>query len=63
MTASAATGVEIAYVDVAAGFAGHGIGSKRPYLHADGPDALHPTARGYRVYEKALTRALVYRGQ
>ena len=62
VTASAAAGVEITYVDVAAGFAGHGIGSKRPFLHADGPDALHPTARGYRVYAKALTRALVYRG-
>jgi len=52
--------VEITYVDVTAGFAGHGIGSERPFLHASGPEALHPTARGYRVYAKALTRALVY---
>ncbi|HEU4546114.1 MAG TPA: SGNH/GDSL hydrolase family protein [Microlunatus sp.] len=59
-TATAAAGVEISYVDVTAGFAGHGIGSERPYLHASGPEALHPTARGYRVYAKALTRALVY---
>ncbi len=60
VAASAAAGVEITYVDVVAGFAGHGIGSERPFLHATGPDALHPTARGYRVYAKALTRALVY---
>ena len=60
MAASAAAGVEISYVDVTAGFAGHGIGSERPFLHATGPEALHPTARGYRVYAKALTRALVY---
>jgi lysophospholipase L1-like esterase len=60
VAATAAAGVEISYVDVAAGFAGHGIGSERPYLHATGPEALHPTARGYRVYAKALTRALVY---
>ncbi|HVK34628.1 MAG TPA: SGNH/GDSL hydrolase family protein [Microlunatus sp.] len=60
VAATAATGVEISYVDVTAGFAGHGIGSERPYLHATGPEALHPTARGYRVYAKALSRALVY---
>lgn len=60
VAATAAGGVEISYVDVTAGFAGHGIGSKRPFLHASGPEALHPTARGYRVYAKALTRALVY---
>ncbi len=56
----AAAGAEIAYVDVTAGFAGHGIGSARPFLHASGPEALHPTARGYRVYAQALTRALIY---
>ena len=60
VAATAAAGVEITYVDVVAGFAGHGIGSERPFLHATGPEALHPTARGYRVYVKALTRALVY---
>jgi lysophospholipase L1-like esterase len=60
VAAAAAAGVEISYVDVTAGFAGHGIGSKRPFLHASGPEALHPTARGYRVYAKAMTRALVY---
>jgi hypothetical protein len=58
--ASAAAGAEITYVDVTAGFAGHGIGSERPFLHGSGPEALHPTARGYRVYAQALTRALVY---
>ena len=60
VAATAGAGVEISYVDVTAGFAGHGIGSERPFLHATGPDALHPTARGYRVYAKALSRALVY---
>ena len=60
VAANAAAGVEITYVDVTGGFAGHGIGSERPILHATGPEALHPTARGYRVYAKALTRALVY---
>lgn len=58
--ATALAGVEISYVDVTAGFDGHGIGSERPFLHATGPEALHPTPRGYRVYAKALTRALVY---
>jgi hypothetical protein len=44
--------------DVAAGFAGHGIGSRHPWVQASGPEALHPTARGYHVYAKALSRAL-----
>lgn len=61
VAATAARGADIRYVDVAAGFAGHGIGSRRPYLHATGTEALHPTARGYRVYAAALTRALAYR--
>ncbi len=61
VAATAAGGADIRYVDVAAGFAGHGIGSRRPYLHATGPEALHPTARGYRVYAAALTEALTYR--
>lgn len=56
---TAAAGVEITYVDVAGGFTGHGIGSRHPWVQASGPEALHPTARGYRVYAKALTRALV----
>ncbi len=61
VAATAAGGAEIRYVDVAPGFTGHGIGSRRPYLHASGPEALHPTARGYRVYAAALTGALAYR--
>lgn len=58
VAAVAGAGVDIAYVDVTAGFAGHGIGSERPYLHTSGPAAFHPTPRGYRMYAKALARAI-----
>ena len=54
----AAEAADIAYVDVTDGFAGHGIGSQRPYLNETGPDAFHPTAKGYRVYARALGEAL-----
>lgn len=51
-----ASGVPIAYVGV--DFAGHGIGSKRPWLNVSGSDAFHPTATGYGQYSGALVRLL-----
>ncbi len=50
--------VDIAYVDVTTRFAGHGLGSTTPFINGDGPDAFHPTARGYRAYTAALKAAL-----
>lgn len=56
--AAAAAGANIDYVDVTTGFDGHGIGSPHPYFVTTGPDAFHPTAKGYRVYATALREAL-----
>lgn len=50
--------VNIAYVDVTTRFAGHGLGSTTPFINGAGPDAFHPTARGYRAYASALKAAL-----
>jgi len=50
--------VNIVYVDVTAEFAGHGIGSKRPFINPDGLDAYHPNAAGYRAYAKAIFAAI-----
>lgn len=50
--------VNITYVDVTTRFAGHGLGSPKPFINADGPDAFHPTARGYRAYAAAVKAAL-----
>ena len=58
VAAAAAGGATISYVDVTAGFAGHGIGSAEPFLNTSGPDAFHPTASGYRVYATAIRSAL-----
>ena len=46
------------YVDVTEAFAGHGIGSKKPFINAEGPDAYHPNAAGYRAYTKAIFAAI-----
>lgn len=50
------SGVPITYVGV--DFAGHGIGSKSPWLNVSGIDAFHPTAAGYGQYSSALVRLL-----
>jgi lysophospholipase L1-like esterase len=59
--------VNIVYVDVEAEFSGHGIGSKKPFIHdlfIDGdpeqpdPNAFHPNAAGYRAYAKAIFAAI-----
>jgi lysophospholipase L1-like esterase len=50
------SGVPIAYVGV--DFAGHGIGSKAPWVNVSGTDAFHPTATGYGQYSSALVRLL-----
>ena len=49
-------GVPITYVGV--DFAGHGIGSKSPWLNVSGIDAFHPNAAGYGQYSSALVRLL-----
>ncbi|MEY9854296.1 lysophospholipase L1-like esterase [Leifsonia sp. EB41] len=51
-----AQGVPMTYVGV--DFAGHGIGSKKPWLNLSGIDAFHPTAAGYAQYANALVRLL-----
>jgi len=51
-----AKGVPMTYVGV--DFAGHGIGSKKPWLNVSGTDAFHPTATGYAQYANALVRLL-----
>jgi lysophospholipase L1-like esterase len=58
VTAAAATGINIVYVDVTDEFAGHGIGSEEPFIHADGEDAYHPNADGYGAYARAIFAAI-----
>ena len=58
VAAAQARGVNIVYVDVTAQFAGHGIGSTKPFIHPDGADAYHPNAAGYRAYAKAIFAAI-----
>jgi lysophospholipase L1-like esterase len=53
-----AAGIDIVYVDVTAEFAGHGIGSKKPFINSDGLGAYHPNAAGYRAYAKAIFTAV-----
>ena len=58
VAAAQTAGLNIIYVDVTEEFAGHGIGSKQPFIHAAGPDAYHPNAAGYRAYAKAIFAAI-----
>jgi lysophospholipase L1-like esterase len=58
VTAAQAAGVNIVYVDVTAEFAGHGIGSEKPFINPNGADAYHPNAAGYRAYAKAIFAAI-----
>ena len=58
VAAAADTGINIVYVDVTAEFAGHGIGSKKPFINAEGIGAYHPNAAGYRAYAKAMFAAI-----
>ena len=50
--------VNIVYVDVTEEFAGHGIGSKKPFINSEGLGAYHPNAAGYRAYAKAIFAAI-----
>jgi lysophospholipase L1-like esterase len=54
--------VNIHYVDVSAGFAGHGIGNTTaPFIYAPVPpnvEAFHPTPAGYDAYAVAISDAL-----
>ena len=58
VAAAQATGANIVYVDVTEAFAGHGIGSKKPFINAEGVGAYHPNAAGYRAYAKAIFAAI-----
>ena len=50
--------VNIVYVDVTEEFAGHGIGSKNPFINSEGLGAYHPNEAGYRAYAKAIFAAI-----
>jgi lysophospholipase L1-like esterase len=50
--------INIVYVDVTEEFAGHGIGSEKPFINAEGVGAYHPNAAGYRAYAKATFAAI-----
>jgi lysophospholipase L1-like esterase len=56
--AAQAAGVNIVYVDLTTEFAGHGIGSKKPFINSDGVGAYHPNAAGYRAYAKTIFAAI-----
>jgi hypothetical protein len=56
--AAQAAGVNIVYVDVTAEFAGHGIGSKKPFINSDGVGAYHPKRRRLPAYAKAIFAAI-----
>ena len=58
VAAAQAAGINIVYVDVTEEFARHGIGSEEPFINAEGPDAYHPNAAGYRAYTKAIFAAI-----
>jgi lysophospholipase L1-like esterase len=51
-----AAGVPMTYVEP--DFTGHAINDPVPWLHATGPDAFHPTARGYADYTQRLLKLL-----
>ncbi|HEY8281595.1 MAG TPA: SGNH/GDSL hydrolase family protein [Leifsonia sp.] len=51
-----AAGIPMTFLPV--DFAGHGIGSAKPWINTSGPSAFHPTAAGYREYARALVRLL-----
>lgn len=51
-----AAGIPMTYVGV--DFAGHGIGSAKPWINVSGVNAFHPTAAGYAEYARELVRLL-----
>ena len=53
-------GVRAKFIDVAGAFAGHGIGSAHPWIHADGPDQWHPNKYGHKVYSHLVRQAVRY---
>ena len=57
-TAAQVDNINIRYVHVANGFAGHGIGSALPFINFAGPDAYHPNAAGYLAYAAAIRSVL-----
>ena len=55
-----ADGIKIVYVDVTDDFAGHGIGSEKPFINLPGTGigAFHPNAAGYEAYAAAISAVL-----
>ncbi len=51
-------GSDIAYVDVADAFAGHGVGSTDEWILSTGSDVFHPKPAGYVAYADAIRTAL-----
>jgi lysophospholipase L1-like esterase len=51
--------MNVRYVDVTGLFAGHGIGSRFPWIHASGGDIFHPNVFGYSAYALAIGKALL----
>jgi lysophospholipase L1-like esterase len=52
------SGSDIIFADVTEWFAGHGVGSEDPWIHASGTDMFHPNAVGYVAYADAIRAAL-----
>jgi lysophospholipase L1-like esterase len=49
-------GVWAKFVDVRGIFAGHGIGSDYPWIHADGDDIYHPNKKGHWAYSHVVVK-------
>jgi lysophospholipase L1-like esterase len=54
-------GANVRFADVTSLFAGHGLGSRFPWIRATGPDAYHPNAFGYAAYAVAVGKAALAR--
>ncbi|MCU1437965.1 MAG: hydrolase family protein [Naasia sp.] len=63
----AQAGSQVRYADVTGFFAGHGVGSRLPFIIGPGsptspnPDAFHPNALGQLAYAAAVTKAALSR--
>jgi hypothetical protein len=48
-------GIYVKFVKVTGLFAGHLLDDPHPWIHADGPDAFHPTEDGHGAYAHLVT--------
>ncbi len=51
-------GVKAIFLDVTGIFAGHGIDSPDPWIHATGPDRWHPNKQGHWAYRHLVVKAV-----